>query len=172
MITVVRMPLTAPAACAPSTTEAKVQVMPSYDNQCPADMLAKRIFNQSGVPVKRYTLRRGATSTTNSVPASLGRGVGVTVLAPVPGTPTEAAALLLDSHNPPQRRPPTIVDLLLQLDSHRVPGLNPQQIRQLLIGCSGCGLIMTRRAAASFHVCHNAATRDAADGTEADSNAI
>ncbi|KAI0054706.1 hypothetical protein BV25DRAFT_1843420 [Artomyces pyxidatus] len=115
-------------------------------------VVIERIYNMPGVPVKRYRLRRGGTT------------------PPTPTSVTSAGIILLESHNPRPRRAPTTVGLLLQLDSHRVPGLSRREVQDLLVSCSGCGIIMTRRAVASFHTCAGAVEEDDGEtGIESDS---
>lgn len=52
---------------------------------------------------------------------------------------------------PPVRRPETVVEQLLRLDSSRRPGLFESEFKRLFAKCS-CGLIMTRRVFKD-HIC-------------------
>ncbi|KAI0067309.1 hypothetical protein BV25DRAFT_1835022 [Artomyces pyxidatus] len=133
--------------------------------RCRYLVLIECIYTMPGVPVKRYRLRRGGTSTLPPSSSSHFQGLIPFCLvgAVHPPSVTGAGPIVLESHDPRPRRAQSTVSLLLQLDSYRSPGLTLRELEDLLVSCRGCGIIMTRRAATSFHECTGIVNEDGAE---------
>jgi len=64
----------------------------------------------------------------------------------------DTSSVVIPTFRVPARQMVTALNLLLQLDSAIRPGLTEVQLQSLLVRCSGCSLIMTRRVG-DFHQC-------------------